>query len=70
MLPVLRSLSEGGCAFAFELAQRFSTFYAAHHILSEPNAPLRGARLTLCTLTLTTRTRVLSLLGLDVPERM
>lgn len=58
MLPVLRSFSEGGCTFAFDLAQRFSSFYAAHHILSDESAPLRSARLTLCGLALTPLTHV------------
>ena len=30
------------CEYAFELAQNFSRFYAAHHILSEPDAALAG----------------------------
>lgn len=58
------------CAFAFDLAQRFSSFYAAHHILSEENAPLRAARLTLCRLALTSLIQGLHLLGLEVPNRM
>ena len=31
------------CDYAFELAQNFSRFYAAHHILSESDAALRAA---------------------------
>ncbi|MFM9864149.1 MAG: arginine--tRNA ligase [Micropepsaceae bacterium] len=58
------------CAFAFDLAQRFSSFYAAHHILSEENAPLRAARLTLCALALTELQATLNLLGIETPERM
>src|SRR6185437_8114518 len=38
------------CDYAFELAQRFSRFYAAHHILSESDAGLKAARLSLCAL--------------------
>ena len=46
------------CDYAFDLAQNFSRFYAAHHILSETDAGLRGARLGLCA-------RVLAVLTAD-----
>ena len=58
------------CDYAFELAQRFSRFYAAHHILSETDAGLRGARLGLCARTLDVLAAILGLLGIEVPERM
>jgi arginyl-tRNA synthetase len=58
------------CDYAFELAQRFSRFYAAHHILSETDAGLRGARLGLCARTLDVLSSILGLLGIEVPERM
>jgi arginyl-tRNA synthetase len=58
------------CDWAFTLAQEFSRFYAEHHILSEPDADLRAARLGLCNLTLTALTKVLNLLGIEVPSRM
>ena len=58
------------CDYAFELAQRFSRFYAAHHILSETDAGLKAARLGLCGLVLAVMTKVLGLLGIEVPERM
>ena len=58
------------CDYAFELAQRFSRFYAAHHIMSEADAGLRGARLGLCARTLDVLTQILGLLGVEVPERM
>jgi arginyl-tRNA synthetase len=58
------------CEYAFDLAQRFSSFYAAHHILSESDAGLRAARLGLCGLTLAVLVKVLDLLGIEVPERM
>ena len=58
------------CAFAFELAQSLSRFYAAHHILSETNDPLRASRLTLCAVVLIELELVLALLGIDVPDRM
>jgi arginyl-tRNA synthetase len=58
------------CVHAFDLAQRFSSFYAAHHILSEENAALRAARLSLCQLALTQLQSALMLLGIETPERM
>jgi arginyl-tRNA synthetase len=58
------------CEYAFELAQSFSSFYAAHHILSESDAAVRGARLGLCGVTLAALVKVLDLLGIEVPERM
>jgi len=58
------------CDYAFRLAQAFSSFYAAHHILSEKDAALRGSRLGLCALTLRALETSLGLLGIEVPERM
>jgi arginyl-tRNA synthetase len=58
------------CDYAFTLAQNFSRFYAAHHILSETDATLRGQRLGLCARVLEVMTRTLGLLGIAVPERM
>jgi arginyl-tRNA synthetase len=58
------------CEYAFELAQNFSRFYGAHHVLSEPDGGLRAARLGLCALVLAVLTRILGLLGIEVPERM
>ncbi|HEX4117348.1 MAG TPA: arginine--tRNA ligase [Rhizomicrobium sp.] len=58
------------CDYAFTLAQNFSRFYAAHHILSETDARLRGQRLGLCARVLDVMTRSLGLLGIAVPERM
>jgi arginyl-tRNA synthetase len=57
-------------AFAFELAQGFSRFYAAHHILTEPDATLRASRLAVCRLVLFQLEIVLGHLGIEVPERM
>jgi arginyl-tRNA synthetase len=58
------------CDYAFTLAQEFSRFYTAHHILSEADEALRTARLGLCELTLRVLVKVLDLLGIDVPMRM
>ncbi len=58
------------CEYAFELAQDFSRFYGAHHVLSETDEALRAARLGLCAGVLAVLTQVLDLLGIEVPERM
>ena len=58
------------CDYAFILAQNFSRFYAAHHIMSESDVDLRASRLGLCARVLDVMTRTLGLLGIAVPERM
>jgi arginyl-tRNA synthetase len=58
------------CEYAFELAQNFSRFYGAHHVLSEPDGALRAARLGLCAMVLAVLTQILGLLGIEIPERM
>jgi arginyl-tRNA synthetase len=58
------------CEYAFTLAQEFSRFYTEHHIMSEKNLELRATRLGLCDLTLRALTKVLGLLGIEVPARM
>jgi len=58
------------CDYAFTLAQNFSRFYAAHHILSESDAALRASRLGLCARVLAVMTGTLGILGIALPERM
>jgi arginyl-tRNA synthetase len=58
------------CDYAFELAQKFSRFYGAHHIMSEADTILRGQRLGLCARTLGVLREILALLGIEVPQRM
>ncbi|HEV2560852.1 MAG TPA: arginine--tRNA ligase [Rhizomicrobium sp.] len=58
------------CDYAFTLAQEFSRFYAEHHILSEKDGGLRAARLGLCEFTLQALSKVLGLLGIEIPARM
>ncbi len=58
------------CDYAFTLAQNFSRFYTAHHIMSETDRARRGQRLGLCARVLEVMTRTLDLLGIAVPERM
>lgn len=56
--------------YAYGLAQTFSTYYNQFHILSEPDKALLRSRLALCALTLRALELCLSLLGIEVPERM
>jgi arginyl-tRNA synthetase len=58
------------CDYAYRLAQEFSSFYGNCHILSEDNQSLRNSRLALCAQTHRQLVLVLSLLGIEVPERM
>ncbi|MEM7442859.1 MAG: arginine--tRNA ligase [Pseudomonadota bacterium] len=58
------------CDFAFALAQEFSRFYAATHILSEEDPAKRAAWLGLAKLTLDQLSLQLDLLGIEVPDRM
>ncbi|MDH3475742.1 MAG: arginine--tRNA ligase, partial [Rhodospirillales bacterium] len=58
------------CEFAYGLAQEFSRFYQSCHILTESDTALRDSRLGLARATLRELVLVLSLLGIEVPERM
>jgi len=58
------------CEYAFNLAQAFSSFYAACHIMSEEDEALRGSRLKLCQMTHDVLEKILEVLGIQVPERM
>ncbi len=54
----------------YNLAQAFSSFYSACPILPEKDYSTRGARLALAQLTLRQLELGLSLLGIEIPERM
>ena len=58
------------CDYAYRLAQEFSRFYAACHILSEENKELQASRLALAAQTAKQIRLVLGCMGIDVPERM
>jgi arginyl-tRNA synthetase len=58
------------CAYLFELAQIFTTFYESCPVLKAPDEPTRSSRLELCELTGSTLRRGLELLGIEAPERM
>jgi arginyl-tRNA synthetase len=57
------------CQYLFELSQKFNQFYDRCPVL-QTEAPLRTSRLVLCDLTARTLKLGLSLLGIQVLERM
>jgi arginyl-tRNA synthetase len=58
------------CDYAYRLAQGFSSFYGNCHILSETDEALCASRLALCAMTYKRLELALSLLGIEIPERM
>jgi arginyl-tRNA synthetase len=56
--------------YVFELAKEYNQFYHEHPVLREENIPVRNLRLTLSFLTAETIRRGMSLLGIDVPDKM
>jgi len=58
------------CAFLFDVASLFTTFYEECPVLKAEPESLRASRLALCALTLDVLTMGLDLLGVPVPERM
>jgi arginyl-tRNA synthetase len=58
------------CAYLFDVASLFTTFYEECPVLKAEPASLRASRLALCALTLDALTRGLTLLGVPIPDRM
>ncbi len=58
------------CGYLYDLAQAFSTFFAACPVLQAPDASTRGARLRLCALTERVLADGLTTLGIRVLSRM
>ncbi len=58
------------CAYLFDVASLFTTFYEECPVLKAEPETLRARRLALCALTLRVLTAGLDLLGVAVPERM
>jgi arginyl-tRNA synthetase len=58
------------CAYLFDVASLFTTFYEECPVLKAEPPELRASRLALCALTLHVLTTGLGLLGVPVPERM
>jgi len=57
------------CAYLFDLASSFTTFYEACRVLVDDEA-VRTSRLALCDLTARVLAQGLSLLGMEAPEQM
>ena len=57
------------CAYLFELATTFTTFYEACRVLVD-DQDVRTSRLALCDLTVRVLAQGLSLLGMEAPEQM
>ena len=57
------------CEFLFEMSQKFNQFYEACPVLSAAE-PVRTSRLLLCDLTARTIKLGMTLLGIQLPERM
>src|ERR1700743_1373786 len=58
------------CAYLFDVASLFTTFYEECPLLTAEPASLRASRLALCALTLDALTLGLTLLGVPIPDRM
>lgn len=58
------------CEHAFQLAQRFSKFYAACRIADEADTKTRASRLSLATATGRQLDLIIDLLGFEAPRRM
>ncbi|MDE6310044.1 MAG: arginine--tRNA ligase, partial [Muribaculaceae bacterium] len=56
--------------YVYELAKQFNQFYHDFSILREQDPATRSLRLTLCQATASIIRSALSLLGIDVPQRM
>ena len=57
-------------AYAYDLAKQFNGYYHDHSILKEENATTRALRLMLAATVASVIRRAMSLLGINVPERM
>jgi arginyl-tRNA synthetase len=58
------------CAYLFDLASAYTTFYENCPVLKAPDEETKASRLALCALTLRTLAKGLDLLGVITPERM
>ncbi|SLN28401.1 arginine--tRNA ligase [Oceanibacterium hippocampi] len=58
------------CEHVYNVAQAFNRFYHDCHILSEQDLVRRGARLRLAEVTLAQIALALTILGLEIPDRM
>jgi arginyl-tRNA synthetase len=56
--------------YTYELVKQYNQFYHDYSILKEENAAVRSLRLALCSSVARTVKMAMSLLGINVPERM
>ena len=56
--------------YAYELAKCFSSFYAKYSVLKEEDRDIKAFRISLCSFTAKTIEKMMSLLGINVPNRM
>jgi arginyl-tRNA synthetase len=58
------------CAYLYDLATTFTSFYESSHVLRAEDATIRASRLRLCQATRSALALGLGLLGMSAPERM
>ena len=56
--------------YAYELAKSFSSFYGQYSVLKEEDKAAMAFRIALCKFTASTIDNMISLLGINVPEKM
>ncbi|MGM9847233.1 MAG: arginine--tRNA ligase [Muribaculaceae bacterium] len=56
--------------YTYELVKQYNQFYHDYSILREEDAAIRSLRLTICSVTAKVIKTAMSLLGINVPERM
>ena len=56
--------------YAYDLAKEYNQFYHDYSILREENADVRGQRLLISWVVARTLRAAMSLLGIEMPERM
>ena len=58
------------CSATYDLASAFSTFYNNHRILNEKNLNKKRAYISICKLVKRALTQALTVLAIDIPEKM
>lgn len=58
------------CEYMYDIAQLFSKFYQACHVVTEQDKIKAKSRLSICKLTLAVLEQTTSLVGMQIPERM
>jgi len=58
------------CSYLFDLAGMYTTFFETCPVLKAEDPAVRDSRLALCALTASVLEAGLSVLGIEVPDRM